>query len=368
MISFWVVAALLSAAAAGLVLQRAARAGASAPAEDPALSLYRRQLQEIDDLAERGLLGEAERKSAHAEAGRRLLGADARRAASWSAGGSRRAILAIATAGPLLAIGLYLSVGSPGAPDQPYAARLDQWVRTPPERLDPPRLAAVLKALVARRPNDPEAFRYLAMAEAASGDTAEASRALRRAIELAPERIDLWEALSEVLLVEAEGAVTPQAEAALRQALKRDPESVMARFHLARGRIEAGDRAGGLADWRALLADLKPDDPRRATLQAAIADAEKAPAPAPPPAFAGDQLEAIRGMVAGLAARLEESPDDAEGWVRLVRSYAVLGDDAARDAALAKARARYAERPDVLQALDAAAATPAMTPASESRP
>ncbi len=46
--------------------------------------------------------------------------------------------------------------------------------------------------------------------------------------------------------------------------------------------------------------------------------------------------------------------------MRLVRSYAVLGDAAKRDAALASARARYAGRTEVLQALDAAAATEAM--------
>ena len=31
-------------------------------------------------------------------------------------------------------------------------------------------------------------------------------------------------------------------------------------------------------------------------------------------------------MVEGLAARLEENPDDPEGWRRLARSYAVLGE------------------------------------------
>ena len=369
MIMFWAVAALLSAAAAGLVLQRAARAGAAAGGEDPALALYRRQLADIDDLAERGLLGEAERKSAHAEAGRRLLGADAAPAKAWITEGRRGAVLAVAALAPVAAVGVYLAVGSPAAPDQPFAARLEQWSRSNPAQLDAPRLAAVLKALTAKRPTDPEAFRYLAMAEAASGDTAEAARALRHAIELAPDRVDLWEGLSEVLLVDAQGVVTPEAESALRRTLERDPSSVMARFHLARGRIEAGDRAGGLADGRALLADLKADDPRRETLVAAIAEAERGPAPQPAAPFADGQLDAIRGMVAGLAARLETAPDDPEGWVRLVRSYAVLGDVAARDAALAKAKARYAGRPDVLKDLAEAAATPAMSPSTqEARP
>jgi cytochrome c-type biogenesis protein CcmH len=40
---------------------------------------------------------------------------------------------------------------------------------------------------------------------------------------------------------------------------------------------------------------------------------------------ATQQQEMIEGMVAGLAARLEDSPDDLDGWLRLARSYQVLG-------------------------------------------
>ena len=36
----------------------------------------------------------------------------------------------------------------------------------------------------------------------------------------------------------------------------------------------------------------------------------------------------IRGMVDGLAARLEQQPDDIEGWRRLGRSFAALGETA----------------------------------------
>jgi cytochrome c-type biogenesis protein CcmH len=34
----------------------------------------------------------------------------------------------------------------------------------------------------------------------------------------------------------------------------------------------------------------------------------------------------IRGMVEGLAARLKKDGSDLDGWVRLVRSYRVLGE------------------------------------------
>ena len=45
----------------------------------------------------------------------------------------------------------------------------------------------------------------------------------------------------------------------------------------------------------------------------------------------------IRSMVERLAARLEENPDDAQGWAQLARSYEVLGET--EKAAQARARA-----------------------------
>jgi cytochrome c-type biogenesis protein CcmH len=49
----------------------------------------------------------------------------------------------------------------------------------------------------------------------------------------------------------------------------------------------------------------------------------------------------IRGMVASLDAKLTENPDNIEGWLRLVRSYAVLGDQAAAGSALKRASATF---------------------------
>jgi cytochrome c-type biogenesis protein CcmH len=76
--------------------------------------------------------------------------------------------------------------------------------------------------------------------------------------------------------------------------------------------------------------------------------------------MSGDQMTAIRGMVAGLAARLQTNPDDPEGWVRLVRAYAVLGETEKREAALKTASLRYAKRADVLEQLAKAASADPM--------
>src|SRR5205085_1367908 len=108
MLLFWAVAGVLAAAAAGLILMRAAGASAEAGAADPAPALYRRQLAEIDDLADRGLMGDPERKAARAEAGRRLLAATDAPAPTWSADpAARRMVLLAVVAAPALALGLY---------------------------------------------------------------------------------------------------------------------------------------------------------------------------------------------------------------------------------------------------------------------
>jgi cytochrome c-type biogenesis protein CcmH len=360
MILFWVVAGVLSAAAAGLILVSAARAASRAGSADPTLALYRRQLSEIDDLADRGLIAEGERKGAHAEAARRLLTAADHALGPWTAdAGLRRPILAVAALAPLVALALYMAVGVPGFGDQPFKARVAAWRHSDLATLTAPQMAAVLGSVTQERPRDPEAFRYLALAQQASDNPSGAARALRRAIELAPQRADLWESLGQALVNESGGPVTPQARMAFTQALKRDPKAVTARFHLARAQVEGGDKAAGLAQWRALAADLPAQDPRREAVLTAITEAEAGPKPVAAP-LPGAQMAAVRGMVQGLAARLEASPEDPEGWVRLVKSYAVLGDAAQRDAALAKAKARYARDPKTLAELDAAARTEAM--------
>lgn len=353
MIVFWAAAGALTAAAAALILFRAAKAAAPDAVGDPATLLYRRQLSEIDELADRGLMGEAERKSAHAEAARRLLAAAEAPTQAWSVGPkARKRVLLAVTAVPALTLGLYLVLGAPGYSDQPYAARLQQWRTSDLNTLTAPEIAAVLRDALKTRGSDPEGWRMLAIAEASSDNTAGAIRALRRAVALAPERTDLRQMLGEALVIQAGGKVEADARAVFQEILRRDPSDPAARFYLAQARAEAGQGAEAAADLRALLADLPADDQRRPFVEGAIAKAEGRSVPTRQPS---PELDAIRGMVASLAGKLEQSPDDPEGWVRLVRSYSVLGETEQRDQALTKARARYADRPEILKQLEEAA-------------
>jgi cytochrome c-type biogenesis protein CcmH len=367
MIWLWIAAALVSAGLAALVVQRAAAAARRAGAENPALGVYRRQMAELDELAERGLIAEGERRSVRAETGRRLLAA-AGRAEPAGQSASPAVILAIAAAIPLIAVAVYAAVGAPGLADQPFAARLADWESAAKagEPLDPAETAAVWRDIAAHNPNDPTPLTQFAGAELSAGQPEEAVQALHRAIALAPTRASLWEELGLTLMLSGDGGVGPDARDAFRHALALDPGSDNARYFLARARIAGGDVQGGLADWKTLDATLPADDPRKRELAQEIQQVTAAgalPAPSPqasaatsPSAPAGGVGPAqIQGMVDQLAAQLKANPDDPQGWVRLVRAYTVLGESDRRDAALAQARQRYAGHADVLAALDAAA-------------
>jgi cytochrome c-type biogenesis protein CcmH len=172
--------------------------------------------------------------------------------------------------------------------------------------------------------------------------------------------------LGEALSMDAGGVPSPEAQRAFAQALALDPTNAAARYYLGRADIAAGEVPQGLTIWRSLAADLPPTDTHRAALLAEI-DAVSRPADAAPPAAPPQtasaapapippaQLSFIRAMVAKQAADLDAHPDDPQGWARLVRSYGVLGDQAAQAQALAKAKALFAGRPDALAMIQSAA-------------
>lgn len=77
------------------------------------------------------------------------------------------------------------------------------------------------------------------------------------------------------------------------------------------------------------------------------------PAAGPAAAIAGlppdEQAKAIRGMVDRLAVRLEQTPNDLQGWVRLARARRVLGDTAAALDAYGRAVALAPDNADLLR-------------------
>jgi cytochrome c-type biogenesis protein CcmH len=132
--------------------------------------------------------------------------------------------------------------------------------------------------------------------------------------------------------------------------------------------IGDNDKAGAaLADARRALADdankLQQLNAALTALEAASnanGDPARAPAaPAAPAAAAAAQPsdqngQMIRGMVDRLAARLKQDGSDLDGWIRLVRSYVVLGEVENARAAVTDGRSALAGDADKLRKFDEA--------------
>src|SRR5215469_6703549 len=90
-------------------------------------TVYRDQLKELERDRERGLMNESAAAAARLEIERRLLAAESRAAPAPRAGGASPVlVIVLALTLPAAAALLYVRLGAPGVPDQPYASRAQE--------------------------------------------------------------------------------------------------------------------------------------------------------------------------------------------------------------------------------------------------
>jgi cytochrome c-type biogenesis protein CcmH len=350
--ALWFVFALMTAAAIFAVLWPLGRTPPSAGGTEATGSKHPRAAGGRDAAA--GLIGSTEAEAARVEISRRLLAAadTDRDAQVRSSPGFRRAVSLVALIGlPLLAIGFYLPLGSPGMPDFPRAAR----ARTPDATEPLTNLVAQVEQHLEKNPTDGRGWAVLAPVLARIGRTDDAVRAFRNSItyggDTASRRADLGEAMA----VAANGVITAEAKAEFERAVALDAGEVKARYFLGIAAEQDGRTADAATIWRDMLAKGPADAPWRPVVTAALARVGGKGPDLPTLSedtiasvqgmSAGDRTAMVQGMVDRLATRLKQDGSDVEGWLRLVRAYMVMGD---RDKAKsAQADARQAVGSDV---------------------
>jgi cytochrome c-type biogenesis protein CcmH len=187
--------------------------------------------------------------------------------------------------------------------------------------------------------------------------------AWRNALRMLGESAERQAYLGEALTAEADGTVTAEAKAAFVRAIALDDTIISARCYLGLAAEQDGDREQAAKIWRQLIAEAPAgafwvSDVRNA-LARVESDSTAPPGPAAEMAAAArqppdQQAAMIRGMVDRLAARLREDGADVDGWVRLVRSYKVLGESENARSAATQAQQALARDPGKLQQLNEA--------------
>jgi cytochrome c-type biogenesis protein CcmH len=354
------------------------------------VALIKDQLAEIAREEAAGTIEPAAAESARLEIKRRLLAAErtgalAHPAQPLSAVGYQYALASIVGATVLGSVGLYVALGSPSVPS---AVRLPGVPAVNQASTDnQPSVADVDTAIakVAERakanPKDVEAWGMLGWAYLRTGRYAEALAAYRHAEPLDPKSVSIKSGLSQAIIKLADGRVTPEAMAKINEILALDPKEPGAVFDQGLAKLQAGDAKAAVEHWIAQVSDAPAGAPWVGELRQRIVEvaaenkidvegrlAPASPGPSPDEVAAAQALPAaertamIRGMVERLAAKLEADPADIDGWLKLMRSYAVLGDAGAAKAAYARAQAVFAKAPAQLENLNAAARALSITP------
>lgn len=347
--------------------------------------VYLDQLEELERDRARGLVDENQLEASRTEIERRLLAAsraektedNIKRAKPEYAQRSIILSISVLLAVPAITIPLYFDLGSPHLPNLPFAERAPA---ARPTNDIAARAQARLEAAEGRAknaPDDPQGWFDLGRFRLLAGDTDGAVVALSRAMKTSNNRTDIASTYGEALARQADGRVTAEARNAFTIALVSSPNDPRALYFLALSSYQEGRKEAALRAWSNLGRSAPKGAQWLPAVQARIVETarELGEAPTdwlPPPApdtprgpFAGsgptgadiaaaqemspsDRQEMIRGMVANLAARLEDDPDDVEGWRRLARSREVLGDNEAAAEAYDRALKLDPDHPETL--------------------
>lgn len=151
----------------------------------------------------------------------------------------------------------------------------------------------------------------------------------------------------------------PEMIALLQSAVALDPMDYQSWLDLVVAKAEAGDNEGAMQT----ISDARQQFAAAPFLMQKFAETERAlgldmldrpRGPSAADIAAASEMsqeerdDMIEGMVAGLAARLDETPNDPNGWVMLIRSYATLGRREQAKQALVRARDVFADNAQVL--------------------
>ncbi|QDF36946.1 c-type cytochrome biogenesis protein CcmI [Bradyrhizobium symbiodeficiens] len=356
--TLWFVFALMTVAAIFAVLWPLGRNG-RAQDQGSEVAVYKDQLAEVERDLAAGMIPAPDAEAARVEISRRLLAAAASEPAidpamapksnlKW-----RRAAAVVALAGlPLVAIGVYMPLGSPRLQDFPLAERERERGSGSGVAQSLENLVVQVQQHLEKNPTDGRGWNVLAPVLERLGRFDDAVRAYRNSLtyngESAERRSDLGEAISAA----AGGVVTVEAKTEFERARALNADDPKANYFLGLAAEQDGRKDDAATIWRALLAKAPSDAPWRALVQSSLVRVGGGTMPAlsdetiaaSKDMAEGDRNAMVRGMVDRLATRLKQNGDDVDGWLRLVRAYLVMGE---RDKAVgASADARQAVASD----------------------
>ena len=273
---FWIIAAALAFIGPLFVavplLQSRPSPVPDAPDNAVKLSVYRDHLAELDDDRRAGRLSGDQYEQARGDLENRLIDEAPDAGAQFAAAPQRRhraAAAVVSIAMPLLALGLYLALGTPGAlrPQPVDAAHgLGQ------EQMDS--LISRLAARLERNPQDANGWAMLGRAQTVLGRFSAASAAYAKAVALHPDDAQLLSDYADALAMAQGGNLSGEPDRLVERALRADPDNAKALALAGTAAFDKKDFALALTHWNHLRSLIPPDSEFAKSIQASIAEAK----------------------------------------------------------------------------------------------
>lgn len=317
---FWIIAGLLMAGALVFVVPpllggRRRRAGPGTR-EQANMQILRDQLRELDADVAAGTISRDQFEQARREIEERVLEDGAAEPAPATGGGHGRiAAVVVGIAIPVLAVAIYLVLGSPKALDpQVAAARPAQEQQA--HEVTPEQIAAMVDNLAERmkaNPDNVEGWVMLARSYNAMQRFPEAAQAYAQAIQRVPDNAQLLADYADVLAMVQGRKLEGEPEKLIKRALEVDPNNLKALLLAGTVAFDRQDFKQAAAHWEKARGMVPPESDFARSIGNSIAEARQkgglaAAAPVASPAAAAPAQASARitgtvRLAPGLAAK-----------------------------------------------------------------
>jgi cytochrome c-type biogenesis protein CcmH len=268
MILFWLSGALLALAALGVLLRPLlARRGGGVSRDMLNAAVYRDQMRELDADLGAGTLARADHDGSRHELERRLLEDVNERPPEAARRGGRGVFIFSAAALPLLALGIYLVTGNPGAVDS---------MQREAKGVGMPDIEAMVQKLsdrLAKNPEDAEGWKMLGKSYTVLGRFPEAVAAYSKAVIRAPRDPQLLADLAEALAMARGQQMKGEPEELALRALQLDPANLKALALAGSAAFERSDFRAAARYWERMLPLVPADSEDARAIQANVDEA-----------------------------------------------------------------------------------------------
>lgn len=314
MIVFWAVGALLAAIILILLLRPllGKREEGGVSRSEANLSIYREQLRELDADLAAGTLRQADYAQAKRELEARLLEDVSEAGTPGEKRGGRGIAYAIVVAVPLLAIGMYLLLGTPDALDPGKAGRDDDAHGISAAQIEG--LVQKLAERMEQNPEDAEGWKMLGRSYSVLGRHKAAADAYAQAAKRLPADAQLLADYADSLAMAQGRSLEGEPEKLLQRALEADPTNLKALALAGTAAFERKDYATAVRYWERMLPLVAADSEDARQISANIDEARS---------LAGDKPSAGRpGASPPLASQPAAKAAQLSGEVRLAPELA----------------------------------------------